>query len=121
MQLNVVISGIEDPLIMVVHRHGEDDLCPVLSDNIFIQLFLDLGGLGQRFKAYPVAVVIMHRGLKILADYAHAKLNTFVTDICTVARNKSADLILRFAAEGAADTLSFIGSCHVYTSKNKSN
>ena len=118
LKLNVVIAGIEDAFIMVIHRDRQNYLCSVLPDDVFIQPCLYLGRLRKILKAQAVSLAVMHGSLLILGDDAHAEIDALITDVCAVSGNESAGLSLCFSAERAADALSVVCSCHSFTSRN---
>lgn len=97
LKLNVVIAGIEDAFIMVIHRDRQNYLCSVLPDDVFIQPCLYLGRLRKILKAQAVSLTVMHGSLLILGDDAHAEIDALITDVCAVAGNESAGLSLCFS------------------------
>ena len=84
---------------MIINGYGKDSLCPLLSDNVFIKICLDVRRLGKTLKAKFGGFRFLHRLIYIVGNDAHAKLNTLITNVCAVAGNESACLILRFAAK----------------------
>ena len=84
---------------MIVHRNGKDFLCFILPYYIFIKIRLYIRRLREIFKMKPVALGIVYRELLIIGDYAHAKIDAFITYICSVSGNEPAGLSLRFSAK----------------------
>ena len=94
-QLHLAAQGVgkEDPLVVVVHRHGQDLLGLVLADHVFVEFGLDLGG-GQQ-------LAVLHRlGDVLLRDDLVAQRNAFVADVDAGPGNEALHGVLPLAAEG---------------------
>ena len=104
----------EDTLIVVIYRNGQNYLRAFLTDNILIQIFLDLFRLRQLFESKRKPVIAGYSfGLVIFADYVHAHAHTVIADIAVViAGYQAIDQRLRLAAKGAADAPSVFILCH---------
>ncbi len=76
MQLDLVdLRRCIDPLVMVVHGHGQNLLRPVLTDHIVVQDILDFGRLGK-LGGHLTAIF-----LALLSDDLIAQVDAFVADI----------------------------------------
>src|SRR5262245_51985568 len=97
---------------MIVDSDREDLLGVVLADHVVVE---DLSDLLRRRDA----VLRFHqRGLLLLANDVHAKLNAFVADEHSRAGNELANLVLALAAERAIELvlgLSAVGLAHLRT------
>src|SRR5580700_4433080 len=82
---------------MVINRHRERLLRALLSDNVLIENVVDLFGLGDVAKAQVLVDVFV----ELFFDDLVAELDALVANINARARNKLADLLLRFSAEAA--------------------
>ena len=117
LQLHIVLGGVEDALVVVVDRHRQHDLGPLLSDHIIVQASLDLHGLGQLLEDQGQPVVTVDRGggrLAHLPDHAHTHAHALVADIAAVSRDQPVHHGLGLAAERAADASSIVRSCHMF-------
>ena len=112
LQLHLVLRGMQDAFVVVVYRNGEHDLRPLLPDDVFVELRLDLAGLGQLFQFERQAVVALGRRSGKIADDAGAHAHALVADIAAVAGDQTVRQRLRFAAKGAADAFSVFISRH---------
>ena len=101
---------------MIINGYGKDGLCPVLPDNVFVEVCLDIRRLGKAFKLKLGGLLYLLYLVNIVGNDAHAQADAFIADVCAVAGNKPVCDILRFAAERASYTFSIISSCHSFTS-----
>ena len=67
---------------------------------------------GRRDLVRDLSSVALLWQVHIVAEDAHAQLDTLVADIGARAGDQPPDLVLMLAAEGAADGLFFVVSCH---------
>ena len=104
LKLNIALRGMEDTLIVIIYRNGQNYLRAFLTDNILIQIFLDLFRLRQLFESKRKPVIAGYSfGLVIFADYVHAHAHAVITDIAVViAGYQAIDQRLRLAAKGCA-------------------
>src|SRR5207247_84169 len=90
------VFGLPRALVVVVDRHREGLLGPVLPDDVLAQGIVDLAGLGgvarrRRGLALPVQLLFNDLG---------AQFDALVADVDTGAGYELSHLLLRFAAEG---------------------
>src|SRR4029077_1313976 len=88
-----------DPLVVVVDRHGEGLLGPLLPDHVLVQHVLDFGrdrDLGDRLGDLPFLV---------FRQDLVAERDALVADVDRRPGNELPDRVLRLAAEGAAGVL----------------
>ena len=84
----------KEPFVVVVNRHGENFLRPLLSDDVGVQELLDVLGLRNL-----LAGLIDALNLCLLLDDAAAQFDTLVTDICRWTGHELLHLVLRLPAE----------------------
>ena len=104
-QLHVLDRLAVNALIVVVHSHAQGDLCRVLADHVLVEPGLDILGLGQFAQRLFCR---MRRFFVPAVNDRQAVFHTFVADIGARALDHHADLVLRAAAERAADSISRI-------------
>src|SRR6516165_6928137 len=108
----VVLGLVIEPLVMIVDGDREDLLGVILADHVVVE---DLSDLLRRRDA----VLRFHRrGILLLANDVHAKLNAFVADEHGRAGNELAHLMLALAAERAMERglgLSAVDLAHLRT------
>ena len=96
-QLDIAgFGGVVESLVVVVHRHRQHALRPLLSDHIVVQHIADF--LRRRHFAILAAGC---RALGFLANDVVAQLDTFIADEHRGPCNQFADFMLGFSAEGA--------------------
>ena len=114
LQLHILLCGVENPLVVVIYSHRQNLFCLVLPNDIVVQSFLDLHGLGQlgKFQRQPV---ITHdcRDSLLFSHDACAHAHTFVADIAVVAGDHSLHQRLGLAAKRASYASSVFISCHM--------
>src|SRR5690606_3457345 len=98
----VVLLPALDALVVVVHRHRQRLLRPLLADHVLVEDLEDLLGLGQR------AAGALRLLLELLADDVVAQLHAFIADEHARARDQLADLVLALPAERAAEALAAV-------------
>ena len=90
---------------MIVNRHGQRDLCLVLSDDIAVHVRFDfLRGREGIGKLQVLCFPVFH----FVSQDARAQIDALVADVNIRAGNNPVDLFLPLAAERAADGI----SCH---------
>ena len=96
MQLHILLIRL-DPLVVVVNGDSQDLLGSFLSDDVLIKGCFNLVRLektaGNALALFP---------FPLLGDDVRTQINTLVAYINSGARYELADLVLRFAAEGAS-------------------
>ena len=99
LELDVVdlVAGV-DPLVVVVHGHGENLLGLLLADDVLVQGELDGARVGQLGDLRLGARRLEH----LLFDDFLAEVDALVADVDALARNQLANLLLALAAEAAA-------------------
>jgi len=99
LELHVIdlVTGV-DPLVVVVHGHGEDLLGLLLADDVLVQGHLDAARVGQLGDLRLRARRFEH----LLFDDFLAEVDALVADVDALARDELADLLLALAAEAAA-------------------
>ena len=112
LELNIILVAMEDALVVVIHRHGQDDLRPVLADYIFVEPGFYLHGLGQLFKNQGEPVIALHGFCRAVINDTHAHSHAFVAYIAAVTGYQSVDKGLRLAAKRASDAPSLFIFCH---------
>ena len=88
---------------MIVYGYGKSLLGALLTDYVLIQKRLDLLGRHEIRSSAVIDSRLFRRHL--FGHDVGAQCNTLITDIYTVARDHSLDLIRTPAAEGADDFL----------------
>ena len=83
------------PLVVVVHRHGQDALGVRLANDIIVEDLEDL-----LWRRHALAG-LHHRGLVFLSDDVHAQLDAFVADEDGRSGNQLANFVLALAAKRA--------------------
>ena len=100
----VVLGGVVEALVVVVHRNREHALSVVLAYDVGVEDGADFSGARH-------AVARLHEGvLVLLADDVHAQLDALVADEHGRAGDELADLVLALAAKGAVEGVFFL--CH---------
>ena len=89
-----LLTGLNS-LVVVVDRDGERPLGGVLADDVALQEFPDLGGLGQLVEFYVVGVG------EFLFDDLVAQIDALIADVHAWPRNELLDLLLALPAERA--------------------
>jgi hypothetical protein len=98
LQLDVArLAARLDPLVVVVHGHGQDLLGAVLADHVLVEDVLDLRGLGQ---APQLPALLL---LPLLRDDVVAQLDALVADVHRGSGDELADVVLALAAERALE------------------
>src|SRR5690606_28236319 len=109
-------GGALKALVVVVRRHRQHFLGPLLADHLLVEDVLDLFRGGQLVAATAADVL-----LNFFRDDVVAQIDTLVTDKHRRASNQLAHLVLTFAAEGAVKQLAivvgFALTAHRFTSK----
>src|SRR5690606_14771799 len=98
----VVLLPALDPLVVVVHGHGERLLRALLADHVLVEDLEDLARLGQ------AAAGRLRLLLEFLADDVVAQLDAFIADEHARARDQLADLVLALPAERAVEDLAAV-------------
>ena len=106
LELHVLPTAEVDPLIVVVHRHGQGNLGRVLADDVFVQVCLDLFGAGDDLRHIGVGQLLFWR-VHVLQD-VHAQMDALVADVGPRPGDDLGHLVLVFAAERAADGTLFV-------------
>ena len=100
LQFDIVFHAVQNPLVVVVHRNREDLFGPVLSDDILIQICLDLHRFREAVEHHRKSVIAGHRfRVKAVPDNAHAHPDAIIADITAVSRNQAVYLALRLPAK----------------------
>ena len=99
----VVLGGVVEPLVVIVHGHRQHALGVVLADHVGVEHGADLG------RARHAVPRLDQRVLVLLADDVHAQLDAFIADEYGRARDQLADLMLALAAKGAVQRILFLG------------
>src|SRR5690625_583630 len=105
-QLHLVLAGstaVAQALVMVVDRHRQDLLCPLLADDVLVEDFLDFLGAGQALRSASLAGL-----LDFLADDVIAQVDALVADEDGRACDQLADFVLALATEGAVQQLAVV-------------
>ena len=89
---------------MVIDRHGQGNLCVVLADDIVVHVGFDLLRRGKRVG--QLELLLVQTVVHLIVQNGRAELDAFVADVDVGAGDDAADLLLLFAAEGAADGVS---------------
>ena len=92
-----LVAGIHS-LVVVVDRHGEDLLGPLLTDHVRVERVLDL----MRVRQLRTRRLRPRRLEELLLDDLLAEVDALIADVDALARDELADLLLALAAEGAA-------------------
>ena len=94
-------------LVVVVHRHGQDLLGPLLLNHVLVHYGLDFHGLGNGDAAGGLFLLIF------FLDDLVAQLDALIADVYRRAGDELLDLILALAAEGTDQirtlAVSFLG------------
>src|SRR5690606_31054117 len=98
----VVLLPALDALVVVVHRHRERLLGPLLPDHVLVEDLEDLLRLGHR------AARTLRLLLELLADDVVAQLDAFIADEHARARDQLTDLVLALPAERAVEDLAAV-------------
>ena len=93
----VVLAGMRQPLVVVVHRDRQHALGVGLPDDVVVEDGEDL------LRCRHALARLHHRGLVLLADDVHAQFDAFVADEDRRPGNQLADLVLALAAERAVE------------------
>ena len=106
-QLRIGLAAVINALIVIIHRHGQGDLCFVLSDDVFIQLFFDFTGCRQlfgdlRFCSLFRRLTPAFRRRALLVQQRFAQINTLVADIDAGTGDQTLHFPLPLSAKGAA-------------------
>ena len=99
----VVLGGVVEPLVVIVHRHRQHALGVVLADHVGVEHRADLGRARHAVARLDEGVLVL------LADDVHAQLDAFIADEHGRAGDQLADLMLALAAEGAVERVLFLG------------
>ena len=114
-QIHALFAEI-DALIVVVNSHRQGDLCPVLTDDIFIQHGFDLPGFGEN---HGSAVLLIGGSQRVIFFFQNraAQLDAGIADIDARTGNQPASLALGLSAERTAEILALqiIIVCHFFT------
>ena len=104
LQLHVGVVLEINALIVVIDRHRQGDFCVVLTDDIVVHVGLDLLRRGERVGQFKLLLVqaVVH----LIVQDGRAELDAFIADVDIGTGDDAADLLLFFAAEGAADGVS---------------
>ncbi|CKT23304.1 Uncharacterised protein [Mycobacterium tuberculosis] len=100
-QLNGLTSGVTallpglDPLVVVVHRHGQRAFGGILPDDVALEELPDLGRLGQLVEFHIVGVG------EFLFDDLVTQVDALIADVHAGAGNELLDLFLALPAERA--------------------
>jgi hypothetical protein len=105
-QLDIAtLAAVLQPLVVVVHRHRQHALGPVLTDHIIVQRLEDVA------RGWHAAVLLAGDAcLGLFADDVVAQLNAFVADKDRRPSDQLANLMLALAAEAAIEGALGIGS-----------
>ena len=76
-----------NPLVVVINSNAERYLCVVLPDNVFVKLSLNFFGLEQVANVNILFFLPALGAGFFLLQYCIAKLDTFITNIYSVAGN----------------------------------
>jgi hypothetical protein len=106
----VGLAAMTQPLVVVVHSHGEDALGLVLADHVVVEDLANLLGGWH-------AILGLHQGgLALLPDDVHAEFDALVADEHRRAGNELPDLVLALPAEatvqGVAGVAPGLGGWH---------
>ena len=93
----MVLRRMVQALVMIVDSHGQDPLGLKLTDHVVVQHLADFAGCGNAVAAFH------QRGLVLLANDIHAKLDAFVADEHGRTGDQLANLVLALAAERAIE------------------
>jgi hypothetical protein len=87
---------------MIVDGHGQHALGALLTDDIFVEDFLDFLGLRQLVAGALGAL------LELFPDYVVAKLHAFVADENGGPRYQFSNFVLALSTEGAVQQLAIV-------------
>ena len=88
---------LENPLVMIVHRHGQRFLGVVLSDAVKVKLASDFRRLGHA----DAWLALLDLGRQFLVQHLFAEDDAVIADVHARAGDQLLDLGVRFAAETA--------------------
>ena len=109
LQLYIGVAPKVDPLIVVIHRHGQRNLGGLLAHNVAIHEGLDLHGRGQCLGDTQVAGGL---GRKLILQKGAAYPHTVAADKYAGSGDHALHLGFPLSAEGTADSL-FFTFCHL--------
>ena len=101
-QFNIGGIGFKNALIVIVNRNRKRFFRVVLTDNIFIELLLDLLRLREHKLLVLLFFAFFLRAALIVEEQGVAEFNAVIANIYARAFNQSCPLVLRFTAERAA-------------------
>ncbi len=110
-QFDVILRGMIEPLVVVVHRNRQHALGMFLPDHIVVQHLADVARRRHAIGG------LQARGLGLFADDVHEQFDTFITDEHGRPGDQLAHLMLAFAAEGAIKRVLAVAArvrCHGY-------
>ena len=104
LQLHILAAAEENALIVVVDRHGQGNFRVILADDVAVHIGFDL--LRRRERIGQFQLLRVQPVVHLIVQDRRAEFNALVADVDIGAGDDAADLLLPFAAEGAADGVS---------------